>query len=141
MKMVSDKKISFCGGSNIYINIIMWKYKIVIPSKLQKYVFNWYHAYLLHPGMDRTGLMICQHFSCPGIRHSVWKEVTNCDTCQHTKLPNKKYSKLPAKKAEEIPWNKLFVDIIGLYVTQIKVRKLKLLLKAVTMIDHVILWF
>ena len=40
---------------------------------------------------------------CPGIRHLVHKEVSNCDTCQRTKWSNKRYGKLPAKEAEEIP--------------------------------------
>ena len=27
--------------------------------------------------------------TCPDIRHAVWREVTNCDTCQCTKQSNK----------------------------------------------------
>ena len=47
---------------------------------------------------------ICQHLYWPGIREPVQKEVTNCDTCQHTKWA-KQYGKLPSKEAEEITWN------------------------------------
>ena len=56
--------------------------------------------YILHPGMDRTEAMIHQHLYLPDIRDSVRKEVTNCDTCQRTKLSNEKDDKLPAKVDE-----------------------------------------
>ena len=73
----------FCGGSNIYLKLIMCKDNIVILSKLQSYVLYWYHTYLFHPGMDRMEVMIFQHFYWPNIRNAVRKEVSNCDTCQH----------------------------------------------------------
>ena len=92
----------FCGGSNIDPKLITCKYNIVNPSKLQSYVLHWYHAHLLHPGMDITEAMICQHLCWPNIIDSVWKKVTNCDTCQRTKRSNKKYGKLPSKLAGEI---------------------------------------
>ena len=44
----------FHGGSNINLNLITYEDKIVIPEKIQSYVLNWYHTYLLHPGVDRT---------------------------------------------------------------------------------------
>ena len=75
-------KGSFCGGIDIYLNLIMCKDKIVIPSTLQSYVLHWYHMYILHPVMDRTEAMIFQHLYWPGIRYSVQKEVSNFDTCQ-----------------------------------------------------------
>ena len=90
----------FCGSSNIYIKFITCKDNIVIPPILQSYILHWCHMYLLHPGMDRKEAMIHQHLYWTGIRYSVRKEVTNCDTCQCTKLSNKKYGKLPAKLAE-----------------------------------------
>ena len=55
------QQFSFRGVSNIYIQLITCKEKIVILSKLQSYVVHWYHAYLLHPVMDITEAMICQH--------------------------------------------------------------------------------
>ena len=85
--------------------------------------------------MDRTEAMICQHVYWPDIRNYVRTEVSNCETCQHTKLSNKKYGKLPAKLAEEIPWNKICVDIIGTYDIRRKGKKENLHLKAVTVLD------
>ena len=72
--------------------------------------------------MDITEAMICQLLYCLDIRYFVRKEVTNCDTFQRTKQSNKEYGKLPAKLAEEIPWNKLFVDILGTYFIQRKFK-------------------
>ena len=73
-------KSYFCGGSNIYNNLIPCEDKIVITSKLESYVLHLYHIYLLHPGMDRMEVMICQHLYWPSIIHAVQKEGINCDT-------------------------------------------------------------
>ena len=91
--------------------------------------------------MDKTKVVILQHLYCPGIRKAVLKEVTNCDTCQHTKRSNIKYGKLPSKESEEIPWNKLCVYLIGTYFVIRKGNKEYLHIKSITMIDHVIGWF
>ena len=48
---------------------------------------------------------------------------------------------MPAKLAEEIPWNKIFVDLIGPYVIRRKVRKENLQLKSVAVINPVTGWF
>ena len=82
-------KGSFHGGSNIDLNLITYEDKIVIPEKIQSYVLNLYHTYILHRGMDRTAAIICQNLYWPNIRHSVRREVSNCDTCQHTKISHK----------------------------------------------------
>ena len=108
-------KGSFRGGSNIYLRLIMCEDRIFIPSKLQSYVLHWYRMYLLHPVMDITEAINCQHLYWPGIINAVREEVTNSDTCQRTELSNKKYGKLSAKLSEEIPWNKLCVDLTGNY--------------------------
>ena len=73
-------KCYFLGGSNIDLS----KDKIVVMSKLQSCVLHWYHTYLLHPGMYRTEAMIHQRLYWTYIRDAVWKEATNCDTCQRT---------------------------------------------------------
>ena len=96
---------------------------IVIPSKIQSDVLHRYNTYLLHPGMDRTEAMIFQHLYWPRIRPAVWNEVSNCDSCQHTKLSNKKYGKVPSKLAEEIPWDKLCVHLIETYILRRKGSK------------------
>ena len=107
------QEVCFCGGSNIQLNLITFKDKFFILSILQSYVLNWYQMYLLHTVMDRMEAIICQHLYCPGIINSARKDVNNCDNFQCTKQSNKKYGKLPAKEVEYIPWNKLYVYLIG----------------------------
>ena len=60
--------------------------------------------------------------------------MTDCDTCQRTKWPNKNVEKLPAKEAGKIPLNKLFVDLMDPYILRIKLKKEILNLKSVTII-------
>ena len=55
------------------------------------------------------------------IRKSVQNKVSNCDTCQKTKMENINYVKLPAKITEALPSNKLFVYLIGLTILQINI--------------------
>ena len=59
----------FCGGCNT-IKLVMYKYKIVIPQQLQKYVEKFYHMYLRRPGLDQTEAMIRQHLYWTGIIES-----------------------------------------------------------------------
>ena len=80
----------------------MCEYNTFILSIVQSYVLYWHHTYLLHPDMDRTETMICQHFYWPYIRDAVQKELTNFDTCQRTKKTIKKYGRLPSKESREI---------------------------------------
>ena len=49
------------GGSNIYLNFITCKDKVVITSIIRSCVLHWYHTYLLHPVIDRTDAEIFQH--------------------------------------------------------------------------------
>ena len=101
---------------------------------------KWYHLYLLHPGLDRTEAMICQHLYWPGIIKIAQKEVTKCDVCQRINSSTNKYIELPAKLEEEIPWNKLCVDITVPYKLRRKGRDPQIL-KSVTMIGPITGWF
>ena len=91
---------SFRGRSNVDLKLIKCEDKIFILSILQSYVLHWYHMYILCTGIDRTEGMIFQYLYWTGIRNAVWKEVNNCDTCQHKKRSNIIYDELPAKEAE-----------------------------------------
>ena len=113
----------FRGGSNIDVRLITCKYKIVIPSKIQRYLLHWYHMYLLYPVTERMEEMICQHLYWPNIRYAVRKDVTNCGTCQRTKRSIRKYDKLPSKLAGEISLNKLCVYLVGPYLIGTKGKK------------------
>ena len=87
--------------------------------------------------MDVTEAIICKRLYCPVIGKTLREAVTKCGVGQHTKGSTKKYGKLPEKLAEEIPWNKLFVYLVGSY----KIRRNGRILKAVTNIDPITGWF
>ena len=70
-KYFTYHKGSCFGGSNINLNLITCKDKIVIMSKLKSYVVHWYHTHILHPGMDRTEATIRQNLYWTEIRDSV----------------------------------------------------------------------
>ena len=59
LKCTEITKGSFRGG-RYTIAFIRYKYKIVIPQKLQKYVVKWYHTYLIHPRLDKIKGLIRQ---------------------------------------------------------------------------------
>ena len=129
----------FRGGGKVRM-LICHDDKIVVPKILQKYVVQWYHNYLLHPGAVRTEETIRQHLYWPDLRVDVRQYIKTCDTCQRFKKQQKKYGHLPAKDAEAVPWDRLCVDLIGPYTIKRKDGK-ELILKAVTMIDPATGWF
>ena len=88
-KEVTYQAVTFSGVSNIYLNHKTCKDKIVIPPILQSYILHWYHTYIIHPVMVRTEVTILQQLYWPGIIYAAQKEVTNFNTCQCTKLPNR----------------------------------------------------
>ena len=113
LKVIEYQKSYFCRGQNTK-EIVIYKDKIVILQKLQKYVVKWHHTYLLHPVLNKTEAMICQNVYWPGIKEAVQRGLTGCYKCQRTKW-KKKYGKFPDKLADETPCNKLCVDLIGPY--------------------------
>ena len=130
---------TFRGGGKEFL-LICKNEKIVVPTVLRKYVLNWYHTYLLHPGQDRTEAAIKQHLYWPGLQTDVRSHVTRCDTCQRCKKNRTKYGLMPMKEAEGVPWDHLCVDLIGLYTIR-QTKGSELTLKAVTMIDPFTGWF
>ena len=89
--------------------------KIVVPTIIQKYVVNWYHTYLLHPGTECTEANISQHYYWTNLTDNILTHIKVCDTFQKNKKQNFKYGKLPAEEAEAIPWDRLSVDLIVPY--------------------------
>jgi len=74
------------------------------------------------------------------MRDHITNYVKSCPLCQKTKRRQKKYGHLPPKMAEAMPWNRLCVDLIGLYKIRRKGKK-NLVCKCVTMIDPATGWF
>ena len=113
--------------------------RIPIPNKLQIYVMNWYHKFILNHVLNITEAMIHQSLYQTVIIESTEKGVTNCDMLQRTKQSTQN-SKLTAKLVDKIPWNKICVDIIGSYRINRK-GKQPLIPKPITNIDTVTEWF
>ena len=76
----------------------------MIPTVLREHVVQWYHTYLLHPGVNRTEATIQQHLYWPQMREQIQKILKECPTCQKYKKTTKKWGKLLKKKAEADPW-------------------------------------
>ena len=102
----------FHGGGKTR-SLVCHKDKIVVPTKLQKHVIDWYHTVLCHPGINRTEETIGQHLYWPKMRNQITAHVSACPTCQKSKRRIKKYGHLPPKEAEAEPWDKMCIDLIG----------------------------
>jgi hypothetical protein len=75
------------------------------------------------------------------MRNQITNSVTVCSTCQLNKRKtSKKFGHLPEKEAEAIPWDKMYIDLIGPYTIRGKGQK-NLICKCVTMIDPATSWF
>ena len=87
----TDKNYSikqFHGAGKKY-SLICLNNKIVITKQLQRYIVQWYHDTLSHPGETRIELTIAQHFYWKNLRKTVQDVCLTCDVCQHLKR-NKK---------------------------------------------------
>ena len=89
--------------------------EIIIMSTLQKYIFNWYHNYFLHPVMDRMEEIIWQHLCWTSTNQVFRNYASNCDTCQRKQLLNQKFGEVPDAVDEEIKLGKIYVYLIGPY--------------------------
>ena len=76
-------------------------------------------------GKDSTEQTLCQQFDWKGLLTIVRGVCKKCPTCQREKTTNQKYGKIPPRQAETIPWDTLYVDLIGPYTIPRK-RKTRL---------------
>ena len=129
----------FYRGESQY-DLICHNSKIVVPQTLQKQITEWYHTFLIHPGINRTEETISQHFWWKTMRQDITKHVSCCAICQKNKRKHKKFGHVPPKKAEAKPWERLCVDLIGPYTISRK-NNTTLICKCVTMIDPATGWF
>jgi transposase InsO family protein len=139
LKTTQHQLKSFHGGDIAY-KLMCHNDKIIVPKPLQKYLIEWYHQYLLHPGMNRTEETIKQHFWWNSMQKDIIDYVSRCSTCQRSKKQRKKYGHLPIKVAETNPWKTLCVDLIGPYTIKRKGQE-SLRVQCCTMIDPATGWF
>ena len=87
----------------------------MVPATLTTHLVNWYHTYLLHPGINRTEATTQQHFYWPDMRQDIRTILKKCSIYQIYKKTTKKYGRLLEKQAEAEPWERLCVDLIEPY--------------------------
>ena len=126
-------------GRGKHLSLIYYKDKIVLSKALTRHVINWYHTMLCHPGLNRTEETISQHLWWPEMRKDIRKVCSKCSICQRTKRDPRKLGHLPPKQAEAIPWDKMYIDLIGPYTIRRKVPS-DLKGRFVTMIDPATGW-
>jgi hypothetical protein len=75
-----------------------------------------------------------------GMRTTIRSITKSCRSCQINKRQSQKYGHLPPKTVYTIPWERLCVDLIGLYTLKGK-DNLQIDFMALTMIDPASSWF
>ena len=69
LKFTTTTKIHyFFVEGDTFHNLIMCKHKQLLFKKIQEYLVNWYHTYILHTGLEKMEEMIRQHLYWPVIR-------------------------------------------------------------------------
>ena len=97
---------------------------------------NWCHIYIPFLVLDRAD----NGFFCIfNIIDANKNKLYVCEIFQFTRKPNLN-GKPTVKSSSKIPWNKLFVYLIGPYKIKSKV-KLYLTVKSVTVVNLVTAWF
>ena len=104
-----DNFVQSLHGADKKYSLIYKHCKIMIP----KQVVEWYHNALCHPGETLTARRISQYFYQKNLCKTSPEIYTNYKMCQFLKRNKKQYGKIPSKEAETIPWDNLFVDLIG----------------------------
>ena len=74
------------------------------------------------------------------MREQITSYVRACPTCQLNKHKQTKYGYLPPKESEAVIWDKMCIDLIGLYKIHRKGQP-DLECRCVTMIDPALGWF
>jgi hypothetical protein len=76
------------------------------------------------------------------MREQITNNVLTCIICQAQKKQCKKYGLLPEKDAEAMPWDRLYIDLIGPYNVKSNIKGVKIPpLKCITMINLATGWF
>ena len=92
-------------------------------SKQHRYILNWYHKNILHTDMDRMEVMILQHLYWTILIQAVYELFDSCETCQHTKRPNKKYIANYQLRSMKEHHRLFYVYLIGTSTICRKVKK------------------
>jgi hypothetical protein len=113
---------------------------LVIPKPLEVCVVKWYHHYLQHPGHTRLEETMNSGMYWKGMCTTIRSLTKSCKSCQGNKRWSQKYGHRPPKTVYTIPWEYLFVDLIGPYTLKGK-DNLQIDFMALTMINPTSSWF
>jgi hypothetical protein len=114
--------------------------RLVIPKPLQVCAAKWYHPYLQYPGHTRLEELMNAAMYWKLMRTTIRSPTKSCKSCQVNKRQLQKYGHLPPKTVYTIPWECLFVDLIGPYTLKGK-DNLQINFIYLTMIDPASSWF
>ncbi len=87
--------------------------QLVIPKPLQVHALKWYHHYLQHPGHTRLEETMSTAMYWKGMHTTIWSLINSCRSCQVNKRRSQQYGHIPPKTIYTIPWECLYVDLIG----------------------------
>jgi hypothetical protein len=79
--------------------------------------------------------MIITHFLHQSLKQHIEHAVKSCDVYLRSKFPGMGYGELPPREAGLVPWNKVAVDLIGPWMTNVQGAEVKC--NALTFIDLV----
>ena len=112
--------------------------RIIVPEKLTKRLMEWYHAMLVHPGVDRLYNTLHQHYTWPHMLEQIRQYIKHCDACQRGKRGLRGMGKVPIKDTETEPWKDVAVDLAGPWEALIDGKKVSF--HTLTIIDVFTSW-
>jgi len=110
---VSEEMRVYASKANkisIKNNILMWGYRVIIPSKFRKSLLEEIHG--AHLGMAKMKAVARQYFWWPKIDKEIEEYVKDCEACKAaTNNPSK--SPLIKFQEAEFPFDKIHIDFAG----------------------------
>jgi Integrase zinc binding domain len=88
---------------------------IRVPPSLRTKILDWFHAMLMHPGVQQMEETLKMNFDWPGMTSDVSRYVQGCPECQRFKKQHKNYGDVPVGDPIVTPWEVVAVDLIGLW--------------------------
>jgi hypothetical protein len=124
--LLEDKKFYFVktiGGHKLVCRRLRGdQWRIVLPESLVQDAIEWYHVYLVHPGVTRTLATISAYFYAPKLQQKVEAVIKRCGACVRQKSGALGYGHLPERGDYPAPFEFVAVDCFGPWKIKIKNR-------------------
>nr|XP_041633413.1 uncharacterized protein K02A2.6-like [Drosophila kikkawai] len=95
---------------SIEYDCILWGYRVVVPSKLQKKILSEFHK--SHLGIVKTKMMARSYVWWPAINLEIEKMIRSCIPCQELQASPEKGELIPWKSTDTV-WSRIHVDFAG----------------------------